>query len=64
MTINSKIPNSNNSFTREPDFPPIVRGNEFLPSISRWMTWGGLLLTTSVGVAIALSGIILRQIVD
>jgi len=40
----------------EPDSPlslRLVRAEEFLPPISRWTTWGGIVLVSSVGVAIA-----------
>jgi HlyD family secretion protein len=35
-----------------------VRAEEFLPPISRWTTWGGIVLVSSVGIAIALSAVL------
>ncbi|UBF24733.1 HlyD family efflux transporter periplasmic adaptor subunit [Kovacikia minuta CCNUW1] len=41
----------------DPDLPPL-QNEEFLPPISRWTTWGGLLLAGTVGGMVALSGVI------
>jgi len=53
--LNSQINNQSPDFDRE-DLP-IVATDEFLPPISRWMTWGGFVIAGSFGVAIALSGV-------
>lgn len=37
---------------------PSVRENEFLPSVSRWMTLGGLFMVATVGIALVLAGAI------
>ena len=39
------------------DFIPTVQENEFLPSISRWITLGGMFIVSAVGIAISLSAV-------
>jgi multidrug efflux pump subunit AcrA (membrane-fusion protein) len=36
---------------------PVVQSQEFLPPISRWTTWGGILLLSTVSVAVYLAAI-------
>jgi multidrug efflux pump subunit AcrA (membrane-fusion protein) len=41
---------------------PAIRSDEFLPPISRWMTWGGLILMSTFGTAIALAAVVLYPV--
>jgi multidrug efflux pump subunit AcrA (membrane-fusion protein) len=36
---------------------PVVQSQEFLPPISRWTTWGGILMLSTISVAVCLAAI-------
>lgn len=40
-----------------PNFLPLAQTNDFLPPISRWTTFGGLLVVTTVGLAVPLASV-------
>lgn len=45
------------SHLNSPDSLPIIEENEFLPPISRWTTFGGLVMLTAVAVALAVASV-------
>ena len=45
-----------------PDFLPLVTPEEFLPSVSRWLTWGGLALLAIFGTAVTLASLLKYKI--
>jgi multidrug efflux pump subunit AcrA (membrane-fusion protein) len=45
------------SHFNSPDSLPIIEENEFLPPISRWTTFGGLVMLSAVAVALAVASV-------